>query len=492
MDSMFYQPDKGWVGDLIPFSYHGEFYLYYLHDERIGKTADDYGFGTTWNLLITKDGTDIRDMGVVLPTGGYDDNDLSCYTGSVIADPNGRFHMFYTAQNAQNPKYWLDGKQIQYIMHATSDDLLHWEKHYESTFCATGDIYEPFDWRDPYVYYSEQESCYHMLLAARLKNSPAKTGGCIALCKSEDLWHWSIEEPFYAPHAFMTHECPDLFQMGEWWYLVFSTFSERFITHYRISRSPSGPWTAPTEDSFDGRAFYAAKTAAIDGERWAFAWVPSRRGERDEGQWEWAGALAMHKLGQRDNGQLITSIPPRYIHAFSNTLAIMDADEQPIASDQPLTLDASCGAASLNLTGLPKQCMIEAEIKYTSEIRSFGVAIRQDAFYEDGYFFRVEPFYNRIVFDLWPRRKPGVNQWYLDGDKAFLPELERPYRLQDKQTVHMRLLIDGNICTCYLDDAVALTTRIYNLHGKGWSIFARDGSITVSNLKLFIQNSHHL
>ena len=63
---------------------------------------------------------------------------------------------------------------------------------------------------------------------------------------------------------YFTHECPDLFRMGEWWYLVFSEFSERCVTRYRMARSLAGPWLAPAEDTFDGRAFYAAKTA----ERW--------------------------------------------------------------------------------------------------------------------------------------------------------------------------------------------------------------------------------
>ena len=48
---------------------------------------------------------------------------------------------------------------------------------------------------------------------------------------------------------------------GEWHYLVYSTFSDRFVTHYRKSRSFRGPYLSGASDTFDGRGCYAIKTA---------------------------------------------------------------------------------------------------------------------------------------------------------------------------------------------------------------------------------------
>lgn len=76
-----------------------------------------------------------------------------------------------------------------------------------------------------------------MLLASRVTNRGDLRGGCIALCKSEDLINWTYEKPFYDPKMYITMECPELFKMGEYWYLVFSTFSDQFTTHYRISKT---------------------------------------------------------------------------------------------------------------------------------------------------------------------------------------------------------------------------------------------------------------
>ena len=483
MNEIYYKPNDGWVGDLIPFSNDGKFYLFYLHDKREGKNEDDYGYQTTWNLLITTDGTDIDDQGVVLPTGGHDDIDESCYTGSVIKDKSGVFHLFYTAQNVSLARYSKDGRPLQFVMHATSRDLIHWDKHYDSAFGADETIYEAHDWRDPFVYFNEQDHCYYMLVAARVKGSPLKTGGCIALCSSKDLWNWEIREPFYSPGAYMTHECPDLFQMNGWWYLVYSTFTERFVTHYRYSKSPFGPWSAPMEDSFDGRAFYAAKTAELRGERWCFAWTPSKRGEQDIGMWEWAGTLVMHQLTQQPDGRLGVRLSKGIQNRFCHEEPV-ELQDGSLADSQPIIVSAEYGAGSLRLKNLPKVCLVEAEIAFSDGIRSFGIGIRQDAQYENGYFFRLEPFYNRVVFDLWPRRVPGVNQWYLDGDKPFVVELERPYRMTQIESVRIKLVIDGDICVLYVDDTVAMTTRTYDLKQDGWSFFAFDGTITLRNIRL--------
>lgn len=53
-----------------------------------------------------------------------------------------------------------------------------------------------------------------MLLAARLKEGPAGRRGCVALCASKDLTGWEVRDPFWAPYLYTTHECPDLFRMG--------------------------------------------------------------------------------------------------------------------------------------------------------------------------------------------------------------------------------------------------------------------------------------
>ena len=479
MKNIFYKPKDGWVGDTIPFAHDGKFYIYYLHDERKGNTQDEYGYRTSWNLLITEDGVNVKDCKVVLPVGEYDDADYACYTGSVIEGNDGNFHMFYTAQNNYNPKYHRDGKPLQYVAHAISTDLINWEKLPELTFGADERIYEPFDWRDPFVFYNEEEKCFDMLLAARLRGASEKNGGCVGLCRSYDLLHWEAKEPFYNPESYMTHECPDLFKLGNKWYLVYSTFSEKFVTHYRMSDKLSGPWTSPIEDTFDARAFYAAKTAQVGDKRMAFAWVPTKRGESDFGQYEWGGNFIAHEINQTTDNKLTVKPAEGLINMFNNEFVNEKLNKVEIENYE--------GEKSYVIDGMKDTCMIEAVIEFSEGVRSFGIGLRQDSALANGYYLRFEPFYNRIVADMWPRRIRGVNQWYVDGDKTFMVELERPfdYKSLKDNKVHIRVVADGSIICLYVNDITALTMRAYNLNRTNWGFFVKDGSIRVSDIHMY-------
>ena len=479
MKNIFYKPKDGWVGDTIPFAHDGKFYIYYLHDERKGNTQDEYGYRTSWNLLITEDGVNIKDCKVVLPVGEYDDADYACYTGSVIEGNDGQFHMFYTAQNNYNPKYHRDGKPLQYVAHAISTDLINWEKLPELTFGADESIYEPFDWRDPFVFYNEDEKCFDMLLAARLRGASEKNGGCVGLCRSYDLIHWEAKEPFYNPESYMTHECPDLFKLGNKWYLVYSTFSEKFVTHYRMSDKLSGPWTSPIEDTFDGRAFYAAKTAQVGDKRMAFAWVPTKRGESDFGQYEWGGNFIAHEIDQTTDNKLTVKPADGLINMFNKEAVNEKINKVEIENFE--------GEKSYVINGMKETCMIEAVIEFSEGVRSFGIGLRQDSALANGYYLRFEPFYNRIVADMWPRRISGVNQWYVDGDKSFMIELERPfdYKSLKDNKVHIRVVADGSIICLYVNNTTALTMRAYNMKRTNWGFFVKDGSIRVSDIHLY-------
>ena len=479
MKNIFYKPKDGWVGDTIPFAHDGKFYIYYLHDERKGNTQDEYGYRTSWNLLITEDGVNVKDCKVVLPVGEYDDADYACYTGSVIEGNDGNFHMFYTAQNNYNPKYHRDGKPLQYVAHAISTDLINWEKLPELTFGADERIYEPFDWRDPFVFYNEEEKCFDMLLAARLRGASEKNGGCVGLCRSYDLLHWEAKEPFYNPETYMTHECPDLFKLGNKWYLVYSTFSEKFVTHYRMSDKLSGPWTSPIEDTFDARAFYAAKTAQVGDKRMAFAWVPTKRGESDFGQYEWGGNFIAHEINQTTDNKLTVKPAEGLINMFNKEFVNEKLNKVEIENYE--------GEKSYVIDGMKDTCMIEAVIEFSEGVRSFGIGLRQDSALANGYYLRFEPFYNRIVADMWPRRIRGVNQWYVDGDKPFMVELERPfdYKSLKDNKVHIRVVADGSIICLYVNDITALTMRAYNLNRTNWGFFVKDGSIRVSDIHMY-------
>ena len=66
-----------------------------------------------------------------------------------------------------------------------------------------------------------------------------------------------------------------------------------------MSRSLKGPWIAPENDTFDGRAYYAAKTAFDGKRRFAFGWLATREDRKDYNSWNWGGNLVVHEVVER-------------------------------------------------------------------------------------------------------------------------------------------------------------------------------------------------
>jgi beta-fructofuranosidase len=291
---------------------------------------------------------------------------------------------------------------------------------------------------------------------AREKAGPGRNRGCVALTASRDLVHWGTRQPFWSPSLYYTHECPDLFRVGDWHYLVYSEFSDRSMTRYRMSRSLKGPWIAPPNDSFDGRAYYAAKTAGDGQRRFVFGWLPTRGGDKDDGGWQWGGHLVVHQVVQRRDGTLAVRVPRTILDAFQRRLPL---SPQPVLGTWTVQgdyfrADATDRFSALLLGELPCECLIEADISFSKPTAGCGLLFRSDAELNSYYQLRLEPHANRVVFDRWPR----------PGDQPFV--IERPFVARPGNFVHFRVLLDGTCLVAYLDDEIALSCRMYD-HPKG-------------------------
>jgi beta-fructofuranosidase len=468
--SINYKPQDGWAADFIPFYWNGEYHLFYLKDFR---DISGHGEGTPWYHLVTPDLVHFTDHGECLARGALVDQDLYVFTGSCLY-AEGRFHIFYTGHN---PYLRQAGKPEQAILHAVSNDLYHWQKSPAEVLFAPADRFELHDWRDPYVFWNPEAGEYWMLVAARLTNGPSRRRGCTGLCTSKDLLTWEVREPLYAPGLYYTHECPDLFRIGEWWYLLFSEFSESSQTRYRMSHSPYGPWITPAVDTFDGRAFYAAKTTSNGLDRILFGWNPTRLGDKDQGDWQWGGNLVAHELIQQNGGSLAVRIPAavsrsfaaplpfQFTHALNTTLPEGNASAR---------LDCPGSFGSLSAGKLPETCKIELSAAYTQPTHSFGIMLRIGSLSDSGYFIRFEPLFSRLVFDSWPRR----------GDRPHWVEVERPLNLQPGVPLSITIYTAGSLCEVYVDSRVAMSTRMYDHPNGDWGIFVSEGCVDFGNITL--------
>lgn len=362
----FFTPAPDWVGDTIPFVHEDTLYVYYLHHHREAN-----GEGTSWHLLTTTDLITRTEHGEVLPHGTAAEEDLNCYTGSVVTDDDGLHHLFSTAQNPARTA--PDGRPLQLVAHATSTDLQRWE--------------------------------------------PAA--------------------PLWDPRRFLTQECPEVFRIGEWWYLVYSEFTDAFVTRYRMSRSPEGPWHAPRHDSLDARSFYAAKSATWKGRRIFAGWIATREGRRDDGPWQWAGTLSLLEAVQQADGTLDLRLPPE----------VLDVDARAYELD--LTWDAATNV------GL-------------SVGRSEGGARHTNIGVTDG----------RVYVDRGPSDLEGFSFGGFRQAEAPIDPAAR--------AMHLRVLVDTQSVEVFVDDGyTVLSQQVHLLPGDtGASLYADGGPLQVTGVRL--------
>ena len=451
----FYRPDDGAAGDFIPFYWNGEYHLFYLKDYR-GRP--NTGEGVPWFHLVTKDFINFEEWGEAIPRGTREQRDLCIFTGSVMQAKD-TFHIFYTGHNPGMNQY---GQPAQVILHATSPDLRTWTK--DPSFILPSPVsqgYEADDWRDPFVFWNKEAGKYWMLLAARKNTGPSRNRGCTALATSNDLVHWQVEDPLWEPDMYITHECPDLFKMGDWWYLLYSTYSERNVTHYRMSRSCKGPWIAPADDCFDNRAFYAAKTASDGHKRYLFGWLASRAEDKDTGAWQWGGNLVTYEIKQRKDGSLSTVLPASCLSQYRKP---MDSKLQQVLGkwNTDRKIDATSRNSMCLLSNMPQECMIQASISIDGTSGSAGLLLRANDSADEYYQIRLDASAQRLAFDRWPR----------PSDQPFM--LERPLNIKPGTPTVIKAVVSGSCIVICANDDVALSCRVYDHPTGQYGLFATE------------------
>jgi len=471
--TVFYRPSNAYVGDVIPFFDDGLFKPFYL------KIWRDY-HGTDrvdgWHMLTTSDHLHFEEHPTRIHGG----------TGSVLKI-DGAYHMFYCKfDHSVTP-------MKQMVCHAVSDDLNDWTELPEETFMADGEVYEMSDWRDPFVLWNEDEQQYWMILAAQQRGKTMRKG-CVGKCVSKDLKIWTVTEPIYAPGIHQSAcECPDLFKMGDWYYLIYSAYTDRFQTFYRMSRSLNGPWITPERDTFDTRAFYAAKTGPDGTNRYLYGWNPTREynlwqfnPQKSQGcdynTWDWGGNMVIHQILQNPDGTLSVTVPESIDHAFS----VKQASEiEPLNGAWDVRagsagVDCPYSYASTLLTRVPNECKLEMDVRFEGQVREFGIALQVDENFDLGYYLSFEPNRQRVQF------KTGIRM-YEDGGKMFPYEIEmeRPIALKEGTDYHIKLFVQDSILEVYINDEIALSTRMFNYSGRRFGAFVSEGSADFKNIQVY-------
>ena len=259
---------------------------------------------------------------------------------------------------------------------------------------------------------------------------------------------------------------PDLFKIGDWWYHIVTEYSDRSKMVYRMSKSLNGPWIAPKDDAFDGRAYYAGRTFELNGQRILFGWVATKDKDDDDENFIWAGTFMAHEVYQKEDGTLGVRIPETVWNAFDK-----EEKKDDFVIDTPTK--SSEVVIGKNTGDIFK---FEADVEFSEGTRTFGVRFYEDEDKAESYQFVFNTTENRYVFE----KKPN---WPWPANQNI--GLERPIDLIPGKKYNIRMIVDDTIATIYVD-GVALNARAYKRPGESLSLFASEGSLKVTNCKVTI------
>jgi beta-fructofuranosidase len=475
--SLLFRPDDVWIGDVIPFFADGRFHVFYLWDDRDALGA---WRGLDWAHLVTRDFVTWEELPLAVPRGGRDDLDVIAGTGCAMPWPGGGWVIYYAGINPSNPER---GYPEQVVMRTFSPDLVTWTKDPGFVLQADPRWYERNDWRDPFIY-PDGRGGWDMLLCARVPDGPSDRRGTFGFATSPDMDTWTVHPPAFTPGTTRAPECPDLFQAGDCWYLVYAGFSDRFATRYLVGPGPDGPWETPAHDALEAPDVYAMKTASDGTDRYLAGWLSTRSGQRDAGHRQWGGDLLVHRLVARPDGSLGAAPVGGLLDRFTLSPATAtprygaweaSADGRRFSGD---------GLGYLRLGELGGTALVDVTLDLSGNPDELAVVLRADADLERSYNLRLEPRLGRFVFD---RRPHHISiPFDLASDRAYVDapdhEIERPLVAPDG-TARVQVLVDGSAIVAYVND-VALSTRGYDLVGGEWGVLAVGGSATVTKARI--------
>jgi beta-fructofuranosidase len=422
-----------------------------------------------WYKTTTTDFGTFVGNSEAIPTGAATDQDGALGTGSVFKK-DGIYYGFYTGHNGN-----IDPKEK--IMLATSTDLKIWTK--KPLFSLQASLgYDRNEFRDPIIIEDKTNGTYKMLIATRstvsiTTNNVEPWRAVLAQYSSTNLIDWTLEKPFYEDTSTFMTECPDVFTMGNYQYLIYSNIDDRMV-HYKYRLLTSNLWLIPNNSKLDGIAFYAGRTVFDGVTRYMLGWCPTKNNDSDANNYDWAGSLVTHRLIQHTDGTL--------------GVAITDGVDKKFATAKVLTPLKSIGSTVnnssyiLNASGADKSYAL-----FDRETKAFKIKTRINVTSSTQFGFgfgacsTLNEMYS-IVFDI-TKNQIRLEKSIKNGSSTVLSTLTQlPLTVPANKQFDVTIVSENSVCVVYINDQIAFTNRIYKMSQNPWTIFANDGEVTFSNL----------
>ncbi len=463
ISKVHYRPASGSLGDVQPFFWDGQYHVFYIH-------------GTIWEHIVSDDLV----HWIELPTAI--EGPPTIWSGSVV-EHEGIFHAFYTDAG---PVDRHEGSQL--IAHAISNDLITWKKLPEYTFGGDGVHYwnkalnpplkrmdDDQSFRDPFVFWNEDERVWMMIFVARDIDTHYHVHG---LATSTDLYKWQQQD--YINKISHRHvDCPDLFKIGDKWYLLYDHSMYQYADNLRGPFLPEEPlrfetsWLLVARRMFDGKRQVLAAGSILD--------MP---GKTDNAGTQWGGTLGVSReLYAAADGKLLQKPVPEIVSAFTETVFALEGN--------PILVVGKNG----NPFYEPDK---DAFYHYATERHVLQEAVPSD--YMLTCHFRLEPGpwrsrpNGRSSFSIGVRQQkaaPGSGYELVYYPSTSEIEVKSPYiahvrkcDLNPEKRLKVRAFVTGSIIEWFVNDAYAFTMRAYDYRDGAISFTAARCVVNVTDVSV--------
>ncbi|MDP9050261.1 MAG: glycoside hydrolase family 32 protein [Acidobacteriota bacterium] len=335
-----------------PIYWNGYYHMFYQYNPSAAKWGDMH-----WAHALSPDMIHWRHLPIALsPNPNGPDRD-GCFSGSTVIH-NGVPTILYTGVRSSSPEdaTLRDGThnfhESQCLATSRDPQLRSWTASPVPVIAnppvglAVTGFRDPCVWRDGKLWY--------MAIGSGFKS----VGGAVLLYRSADLHAWEYLHPLIIGEGNGSStidpvdsgemwECPDFFQLGQKYVLLYSTERKVYWLIGDFDRE-SLRFHPEKQGLLDTGAFYAPKSM-LDavGKRILWGWIPETRPEADYIRAGWAGVMALprilslehdNSLGMRplpSLGGLRTSAAPNSrlsFQDFSGEMVIRFARAAPDAS----------------------------------------------------------------------------------------------------------------------------------------------------------------
>lgn len=445
-------PPAHWMNDPNGLIQWGDTYhLFYQYNPDYPKSAP-----IRWGHAVSRDLVHWKDYPISLhPTPGGPDKD-GCWTGCAVND-NGIPTLIYT------------GVFPESVCIARGDsELIKWEKYNGNPVIPSPPQgMDVTGFRDPYVW--EEKGCWFLVLGSGIKGK----GGLALLYTSPDLKEWKYLHPLCEGKEEETGymwECPNFFSLSDKCILITSPIPLGYPI-YLLGRYDNHRLNVEKIGKVDvcPHSFYAPQVFLDNkGRRIMFGWLRELRSSEAQKQAGWSGVMSLPRILSVKEDELAVDVVPEVEKLREKLLYRVSGVEIEATSFYPLN----------QLRGDALE--IQAEI-LPCGAKSFGFLVRRSPGGEEETLIGYDGEKQEVFLDA--TRSSQDNS-------LVKPFCSSHFELSG-EPLKLRIFLDRSVIEVFLNEKLALTTRIYPTRedSLGTGLFAKGGKVRIVKLKCWAMKS---